>query len=417
MNPHAYDVIVIGGGIVGCALARALASQRRKVVVLEKEADVGLHMSGQNSGVVHSGVDAAPVSLTARLCVEGNHAIRKYAESRNVPFEQVGTYIVATEEDEVPLLDAWKRRGDRNGVPNLEIISIGDARHAEPNIGGYAALFAPTGGIVDSRALTNALAQDAIRLGARFVHWQEVTDIREGTDAAYVSTLDGRYVADIVINCAGAHADRLAHAMGVGKEYLTIPLRGGYCTIMRAGLPIVQSMISSVQSLGSPFGDVQVTRTIDGTVMIGAHSVPAAGRDGYVGVGGRAALVSKLIGHRAGRHALVRSRALRRMVWRAHPQAVTRKPYWHAACKMVQGLQEHEVVVGRRVGIRPQLLRSDGELIEDLVVESTDRSIHVLNMFAPGMTCALPFAKWLTDRMQGSGRGAQFKTPFLASVS
>ena len=164
MVGHSYDVIIIGGGVLGCAIARSLAVQRRKVLVLEKEPDVGLHGSARNSGIVHAGFHAKPGSLSARLCVEGNHAIRKYAEARRIPFEQVGTYVVASHERQIPVLETLKGRGDRNGVPDLQLLSSTLLGTKEPSIAGHAALYAPTGAIIDSRAFHQGVSSGCVSI-------------------------------------------------------------------------------------------------------------------------------------------------------------------------------------------------------------------------------------------------------------
>jgi len=168
-----YDSVVIGGGIIGCALARELGKRFGNVLLIEKEASVGLHTSGRNSGVVHSGFNPTPGTLKAKLCVEGSKAIRELCKERQVSCEQVGTYVVATEESQVPVLHDLKRRGDKNGVPGIEILPIEDVRKQEPNVKGVAALYSPTGAIVDSNALTRTLAHDAEQTGVTVALGQE----------------------------------------------------------------------------------------------------------------------------------------------------------------------------------------------------------------------------------------------------
>ncbi len=414
---RSYDVIIIGGGILGCAIARSLAAQRRNVLLLEKEPAVGLHMSGRNSGIVHSGFHEKPGTLAARLCVEGNHAIRKYAESRRIPFEQVGTYVVATDETQVPVLERLKGWGDRNGVQDIALLPIAKAHVNEPNLNGHTTLYSPTGAIIDSRAFTQALTNDAIQSGANIRYWQEVVDIQECADAVHVATLDCQYTSEIVVNCAGLHADRLAHLMGIGGEYLMVPLRGVYFTVTRPGPPLIHSMVYPIPDLSLPFLTMHVTRTIHDSVLVGPSIVPACGREAYLLMQKRVGAMVKLASQQAIWKALFRNRKLMRLAWHDETHSMTHRYFWKEACKVVQGLQLHDLSIGSRVGISSQLIRSDGQLVEDIVVESTDRSIHVLNMASPGMTCALAFAKWLTGRMQGSGQGAKFKTPSLASVS
>ncbi|WP_447968305.1 L-2-hydroxyglutarate oxidase [Nitrospira sp. M1] len=418
MIDKTVDVIIIGGGVLGCAIARSLAAQRRNVILLEKEPAVGLHASGRNSGIVHSGFHQKPGSLAARLCVEGSHAIRKYAESRRIPYEQVGTYVVASDESHVAMLEDLKGRGDRNGVQDLQVIPVSRAQANEPSLHGHTVLYSPTGAIIDSRALTKSLANDAVRSGAQILYWQEVVDIQERTDAVHVSTRDARYTAEIVVNCAGVHADRLAHGMGVGGDYVLVPLRGIYFTITRSGPPLIQSIVYPVQNFASPFFGVHVTRTVYGSVLVGPGAVPAFGREAYHPHLNRFATLAKLTCQRAVWKAVFQNRKLLRLGWKHDMHISTQQYFWKEACRVVEGLELEDLSLGSRIGIFPQLIiRSDGQLIDDLVVESTERSIHVLNMVEPGMTCALSFAKWLTDRMQGAGQGAKFKTPSLASVS
>ncbi len=417
MMEQSYDVIIIGGGVVGCAVARSLAFQRCKVLLLEKEPDVGLHTSGRNSGIVHAGFHATPGTLTARLCVEGNHAIRKYAESQNIPFEQVGTYVVAVDESQVPALQDLKGQGDRNGVPNLSLIPVSKLQKKEPHLNGHTALYAPTGAIIDSRALTKALANDACRSGGSVLYWQEVKEIQERADAVTVVTRDGRYRADLVVNCAGLYADRVAHSMGIGGEYLMVPFRGIYFTVTRSGPPIFHSIVSSLSNVSLPFFGVHVTRTIHGAVLVGPSAVPVLDREAYNGFHNRFSSMAKFASQQVVWKALLRNRQLLRLAWKddSHPQ--THEYFWREACNVLRGLEMQELSLGSRVGIHPQLIRTDGHLVDDLIVESTNRTIHVLNMVSPGMTCALSFAKWLTDRMQGSGQGARFKTSYWANVS
>ena len=417
MIGQSYDVIIIGGGVLGCAIARSLASQRRKVLLLEKEPDVGLHTSGRNSGMVHPGYHARPGSLSARLCVDGNYAIQKYAESRRIPFEQVGAYVVATDESQVSNLEKLKGRGDRNGVRDLQLLPISQIQKREPNIHGHSALYAPTGAIIDSRAFTKALADDAGKSGAKILYWQEVVNIQEDPDVVHVETRDGRYTSEIVVNCAGLHADRLAHAMGVGGEYLMVPFRGVYFTVTRSGPPLIRSIVSSIPTLSLPFLGIHVSRNVQGSVLVGPSAVPAFGREAYQTTQSQFSAFAKLARQQAVWKALIRNRKLFRLGWKNDRHFMTRQYFWKEACKVVQGINLEDLSLGSRVGISPLLIRSDGQVVDDLIVESTERTIHVLNMVSPGMTCSLSFAKWLTDRMQGAGQGATFKTPFLASVS
>ena len=400
MSRRSFDYIIVGGGIIGCALARTLSAQRQRVLLLEKELSVALHTSGRNSGVVHSGFNAKPGTLKARFCVEGNDAIRQYVQSRDIPFEAVGTYVVATEEHELSVLKELKKRGDSNGVPHLQLLPIKEVEKREPNVKGLMALFAPTGGIIDARVLAVSLAQEAVQSGATVTYWQEVQKVHEQATSIDVITTDNRYSAGFLINAAGLFADRLAHGMGVGTEYMILPFRGSYCTIQRQGTPIINSMIYPVPDLALPFLGVHLTKTVHDTILVGPNAVPAFGREAYQGGGMQIAGLMEWARHPAVWKAFIKNRNLMNLAWQELGRSISKRRFWEGANRLVRGLTQEHLISGRRAGIRPQLIRSDGQLVDDLVIESTSRTVHILNVVSPGMTSALAFAKWLADRLE-----------------
>lgn len=399
MGSTSYDIAIIGGGIVGCAIARELGKRFGRVLLIEKESAVGLHTSGRNSGVVHSGFNPRPGTLKAKLCVEGSKLIREYCKERKIPCEQVGTYVVATEEAEVPILSELKSRGEKNGVPGLEVLPIEEVRKSEPNTVGIMALFSPTGTIVDSQALTQTVAEEAKGHGVTLALGQEVIGIKEKTERVELSTTEGSYNASTVINCAGLHADRLAHMMGLGKDYIIAPFRGEYFVVRRQGLPLIRSMVYPVPNPIVPFLGVHLTRAIDGSVLVGPNAVPAFGREAY----GRAAFrlrdLMEMLSHRGCWNALLCNKPLLKIAWQELRNSCSKTHFFREASKLVTGLRLDELTLCNRVGIRPQLIRSDGHLVEGLVVETTPRSIHILNVVSPGMTSALAFAQWLAGRI------------------
>lgn len=392
-----HSVAVIGAGIIGCAIARELARRFDNVLLIDKEESVGFHTSGRNSGVVHSGFNPKPGTLRAKLCVEGSRLIRQYCRERGISCEQVGTYVMAVEEAQRLALEELKSRGERNGVPGLEILPIERVREQEPNVRGVAALYSPEGAIVDAPALTRALADDAVKAGAKLLLGQEVTRITEASDAAMVTTREGSYRARLVINCAGLHADRLAHMMGVGKDYTIVPFRGEYFVVCRPGPPLVRSMVYPVPHPKVPFLGVHLTRTVNGSVLIGPNAVPAFGREAYKKNQVQAGDLAEMVSHRGVWNALLRNRDLIKVAWNELRHSCSRMHFWCEACRLVEGLKLEELAFESRVGIRPQLIRSNGQLLDDLVVEATERSIHILNVVSPGMTSALAFAKWFAQ--------------------
>ncbi len=395
-----YDIAVIGGGIIGCAIARELGKRFGSILLLEKEESVGFHTSGRNSGVVHSGFNPTPGTLKAKLCVEGSKAIRELCKERKIPYEQVGTYVVALDESQVPALYALKRRGDENGVPGIKVLSMEDVREQEPHVKGVSALFSPTGAIVDSVALTQALANDASQLGVTVALGKEVVKIKECAQGITLYTKGHHFSAQLMINCAGLYADRLAHTMGLAQNYMVVPFRGEYFVVNCGDEKVVNSMVYPVPNELVPFLGVHITRTITGLVLIGPNAVPAFGREAY----NRFAINSKDMGemmcHRGLWNALLRNQKLIGIAWNELRHSCSKKHFFKEASRLVSGLHPQDLTLDRRVGIRPQLINRDGRLVEDLVVEATPRSIHILNVVSPGMTSALAFAKWVSSGIQ-----------------
>jgi L-2-hydroxyglutarate oxidase LhgO len=396
MTLNSCNIAIIGGGIVGCALARELAQRFDKVLLIEKENGVGLHTSGRNSGVVHSGFNPRPGTLKAQLCVEGARRIRQFCSERKVPFQQVGTLVVARTESELPVLTELKSRGEKNGVPELEILSEKVLREHEPNAKGIAALYSPTGAIVDSQALARAVADDAQESGVNLTLGQEVRRIVEQTGAVQVSTEKDTYTAQLVVNCAGLHADRLGHMMGVGKEYVIAPFRGEYFVVNRPGKPVIRSMVYPIPNPLVPFLGVHLTRTVSGSVLIGPNAVPAFGREAYRRTAVNIKDLAEMLRHRGFWNAFVRNRELIKIAFNELKHSCSKRHFLREASKLVSGLQPQDLRLGSRVGIRPQLIKSDGNLVEDIVIETTPHSIHILNVVSPGMTSSLAFAKWLS---------------------
>src|SRR3989344_2283856 len=234
-----YDFAIIGAGIIGSAIARELVNRKRvSVVVIEKEREPGMHASGRNSGVIHSGFNYKSGTLKAKLCVEGNSLLLKYCRERGVPFEQCGTLVVSRTEQERRRLETLLAQGTQNGVPGIRIIDRAELVRKEPLAEGTHALFSPTGSIVDSQALVTSIVQDSIDKGAEYVYTVKVNAINRGV----VITNKGEIRANHVINAAGLYADRLAHSEGIGMDYQVVAIRGEYRII--EGLSI-NSMIYS----------------------------------------------------------------------------------------------------------------------------------------------------------------------------
>ncbi len=236
----AYDLAVVGAGIVGLAVARELLARRPglRLVVIDKELEVGRHQTGHNSGVVHAGIYYQPGSLKARLCVEGAAALFDYCERREIALERCGKVIVALHERELGRLEELERRGQANGVPGLRRLDAAQLREVEPHAAGIAALHSPNTAIVDFPAVARALADDVRAAGGTFALATEVTGAeRRGGELALRSADGGELIARRAVFCAGLWADRAARAAGADADPRIVPFRGQYPTLAPQGAP------------------------------------------------------------------------------------------------------------------------------------------------------------------------------------
>ncbi|MBP3855534.1 MAG: NAD(P)/FAD-dependent oxidoreductase [Ruminiclostridium sp.] len=297
-----YDVAVIGAGVTGCAAARELSRYDLSVAVIEKESDVCEGTSKANSAIIHAGFDAKPGTLKARLNVRGNALMDKLAEQLRIPFRRNGAFVVCREGSEVPKLEELLRRGEENGVTGLRILSREEAREMEPNLddGVFAALYAPTSGIVCPFEMTIALAENACANGAEFMLSTEVTGISKAGDGAFdISTDKGAVRAKCVINCAGVYADRI-HDMICEPDFRITARRGEYMLLDTwAGNTVDRTIFQLPTKMGK---GVLVTPTVHGNLLVGptADDIEdkedtATTRDGLANVRRQSALSVKNI--------------------------------------------------------------------------------------------------------------------------
>ena len=388
------DFLVVGGGIIGIAIARELRRRHadQSVTVLEKEPACGLHASGRNSGVLHAGFYYTADSLKARFTRDGNRALAAYCDDKGLPINRCGKLVVARTAADHPQMDELLRRGAANGV-ELESITEADAKRIEPRVKTCErAIWSPRTATADPGAVLAALRGDAEREGIAFAladgfrrrHGDEVESARTTWRAGYV------------VNAAGLHADRIARQYGFSERYRILPFKGLYLYGDDAGGPF-RTNIYPVPDLRNPFLGVHFTVTVDGHAKIGPTAIPAFWREQYAGLSGFdardlaeiAALQSGLLvsaGFEFRRLAVeeLRKYSRRHLVALAGDLATDVKP-------------EHWRRWGR-AGIRAQLLDIRTRKLEmDFVIEGDARSMHVLNAVSPGWTCSLPFAAYVVD--------------------
>src|ERR671933_1834950 len=277
------DLVVVGAGILGLAVAREMLARRPdlRVTVLEREERVGAHQTSHNSGVVHAGIYYAPGSLKARLCVEGARDLYAFCERHDVPVERCGKVIVAVAPDELPGLEELERRGRANGVPGLRRVDRAGLRELEPHADGVAGLHSPATGIVDFPAVARALAAQVRDAGATLALGREVLGVDAGPREVVLRTPHGELVARNAVFCAGAWSDRLAVAAGAEPDPRIVPFRGAYLRLRPERRALVRGLIYPVPDPALPFLGVHLTRHIGGDVLVGPTALMAGARDAY----------------------------------------------------------------------------------------------------------------------------------------
>lgn len=263
-----FDVVIVGGGVVGCSISRELSRYELRVALLEKESDVCGGASKANSGVVHSGIYSKPDSLKAKLCVKGNDLFDAFCEGVGVELNRVGKLVVARNEEEISDLEKLKEVGEKIGVPGLEFLGKKELNKLEPNIHGEKALWVPSAGIVSPYQLTIVLAENAFENGVQVFLNAEVLDIQVRDGYFEVETKRGEFKARFVVNCAGLNCDKIASMVGIEKHKV-FPCRGEYLILDKNLGHLINHMIYPVPENGSGGLGIHLTPTLEGNILIG----------------------------------------------------------------------------------------------------------------------------------------------------
>ena len=389
-----FDVIIVGGGVIGCATARAIALKRPSlsVCILEKEGDLARHQSGRNSGVVHAGYNQKPGTMKAKFVVDGSRRLRAFCRERGVSVIEDGILIVGRTAQEATLREL-KGRGEANGA-RIEWVEKARLKDLEPHVEGDCAIRAVEGASFDARGYVKALAAESrvpVRLSERVVRVRE-----DGVVA--IQTTKGDYECRVLFNAGGLHADRLAHQLGVGRDYQILPFRGEYWELVGEAKGLVRSHIYPCPDLQFPFLGVHLSRTFDQRVIVGPSAALVPGREAY----GRFSFSARDVLE------MIEWRGLRRMIassefWELFRREWRKTFFLSAVVKEIQQLVpaiRKKDVIRSRSGIRAQVVDRDGKLVDDLVLVETARTVHALNAVSPALTCSLPFADHVAERIE-----------------
>lgn len=394
-----YDILIVGGGIVGLATARDLLMRRpgTRIAILEKEPQIGQHQTGHNSGVIHAGVYYAPGSLKARLCAEGREKTYQYCEQKGIRYEKCGKLIVAVDESELPRLETLYERASANNVPGLRMVGPEEIREIEPHSAGIKGIFSPETGIVNWSEVATHYARDVTELGGEILTSYEVAGIRRKGDWVLVkTTFDEVIPARYLITCAGLQSDRVAAMSGADKSPQIVPFRGDYLKLKPEKTYLTRGMIYPVPDPRFPFLGVHFTRRHDGEVWLGPNAVYAFAREGYgkLDVNLRDNLETLLFPgfwKMVSKHWKMGTDEMRR--------DFSKKLFVELCKKYVPEVTEDDCVDGPS-GVRAQALGADGALVDDFIVQTSDRIFHVRNAPSPAATSSMAIGRAIADRAE-----------------
>lgn len=386
------DCVVIGGGIVGLAVARQLLLERpgSAVVVLEKESEIAAHQTSRNSGVVHAGIYYEPGSQKATLTKRAIPLLRTYAREKHVPYQQCGKLVIATRAEEAGRLRDLLANATENGVPGLDLVDAAGIREREPAAVGHAAIWSPTTAITDFAALAAAMADDVTSMGGLVLGDVEVAGVTSTSSRAQITTADGATLTTgSAVVCAGVQSDRLARTAGGAVDPAIVPFRGEYLHLVGASRGLVNGLIYPLPDPQYPFLGVHFTPTLRREVLVGPNAVPALARNGYRWRDVDRKFVGELVRlpgvwRLAARHWQRGSME----AWRS----LNRRAYVRQLQKYVPSVESDDLVPAR-AGVRAQAVGRRGNLISDFVITRIGRVVAVRNAPSPGATAALALAE------------------------
>jgi (S)-2-hydroxyglutarate dehydrogenase len=399
---------IVGGGIVGVALAHRITAMGRDVTVtvLEKEPALAQHQTGRNSGVVHAGLYYVPGSLKARLCRGGVALLREFCAANGLAYDECGKVVVALDGGELPRLEAIHERAVANGVPDVRMVGRGELAELEPHVRGVAALHSPHTAIVDFGQVTRRLADEAAALGAEIRTGVPVQGITQDGDRVAVAVDGDRLDFDELVICGGLHTDRLARLAGHEGDPRVVPFRGEYYELAPDRRHLVNGLVYPVPDPRYPFLGVHLTRRVDGGVLVGPNAVLALAREGYRWRDLRLGDLAETLAWPGFRRMAARH-------WRTGVREVvgslSRRAFCDAARRYVPELRPADLLRARS-GVRAQAVARDGTLVDDFRISRQGRVVAIRNAPSPAATSSMAIAEHIAAWLFEDGGGPEAGT-------
>ncbi|HHZ96107.1 MAG TPA: L-2-hydroxyglutarate oxidase [Flavobacteriales bacterium] len=393
-----YDVIVVGGGIVGAATFYKMQKRypRKEMLLIDKMSVLADHQTGNNSGVIHSGLYYKPGSLKAENCVKGRHELVSFAKEYNVPHDVCGKVVVAVDSSEMGSLNKIHALGIENKIEGIELINSDQLRDIEPECRGEAALWVPCTGIIDFREATKKMVEVAIGIQPlSAVHLsEEVLDFNPEGEGTLVTTSKAKYFAKHLIVCGGLQADRLAIKDGVKLREKVVGFRGDYYELNDHAKHKVRNLIYPVPNPDFPFLGVHFTRMTNGEIECGPNAVFTFKREGYGKTDFNLRDTVDALGYSGTWKLFFNNMSFGINEYR---RAFSKRLFLKTLQHLVPSLTMDDIRPGRS-GVRAMLLNRQGDTGDDFRIETTDRSIHVLNAPSPAATASLAIGDYVADR-------------------
>jgi L-2-hydroxyglutarate oxidase len=394
------DVIIIGGGIIGLATAYTLLQYNSllHLTLLEKESKVALHQTGNNSGVIHSGIYYKPGSLKAMNCIDGYHMLINFCKQEHIPFDLCGKIIVATKPSEIPALETLYQRGIQNGLSGLKYLNANEIITYEPNCIGIKGIFVPQTGIVDYQLVSLKLKEKILSFANAKIEFNaKVIKINQNDTSATVETANNhKYVSNLIVNCAGLYCDKIAELAGEKLNLKIIPFRGEYFSLKHEKAGLVKNLIYPVPDANFPFLGVHFTRRITGEIEAGPNAVFAFKREGY----------KKTDFNWSEFWDSILWRGFRKVAMKYYKtglgeyyRSLSKRAFTKALQGLIPMVQEDDLEPAG-AGVRAQACDKDGGLIDDFYIQESKLFVHVLNAPSPAATSSLAIGKHIASIIQ-----------------
>ncbi len=392
-----YDVVIVGGGIVGLSTGMAIYEKYPgiKLLVIEKESEIAMHQTGNNSGVIHSGIYYTPGSFKARFAKQGSKDMQEFCKKHDIAYDMCGKVIVASNAEELPLLDDLYERGLENEL-DIEKIDRARLKELEPHVAGVAGIHVPQAGIVNYTEVSKKFAEIIKDNGGEILLETELIKINEHSDSVTLETSRGHFEAKLAINCAGLHSDRVAEATGYKTDMKIVPFRGEYYVLKPEKRDLVKNLIYPVPNPKFPFLGVHFTRMIGGTIEAGPNAVLGFKREGYkkTDINVKDTLESIMfpglwkLGGKFMKEGISE-----------YARSFSKTMFTKSLQKMIPEITEDDLIPAP-AGVRAQAITSDGQMVDDFEIIQGKRSIHVCNAPSPAATASIGIGKEVASRVK-----------------